>query len=241
MQDGGILAINTRITPCDSLRVQHPDVTNNNYVCIEVSDTGEGMDQEVRKRIFEPFFTTKGLGKGTGMGLATIYGIVRQNEGFINVDSEPGKGTTFKIYVPLHAFEASGVTTTVAENLPAGRQETILIVEDEPSILEMSTMMLQYLGYSVLSAGTPGEAIRIARENSPEIHLFITDVVMPEMNGRELADRLREIRPNLKHLFMSGYTADVIAHQGVLDEGVNFISKPFSLKDLAAKVREVLG
>jgi two-component system, cell cycle sensor histidine kinase and response regulator CckA len=198
------------------------------------------MDKETLNRIFEPFFTTKGTGEGTGMGLATVYGIVKQNRGVINVYSEPRRGTTFKIYIQCHASEAATAKPKRIEEIPRSRGETILIVEDDPTLLEMGGMMLQQLGYSVILAGTPGEAIRIAEEDCSEIQLFITDVVMPEMNGRDLADRLQSIRPSMKSLFMSGYTAEVIAHQGVLDKGIKFIQKPFSLKDLAIGIRNVL-
>jgi CheY-like chemotaxis protein len=198
------------------------------------------MEKETLDHIFEPFFTTKGIGRGTGMGLATVYGIVKQNEGFINVYSEPGKGTTFKIYIPLNIVESVRGKVETFKDIPRSKGESILLIEDDPTLLKMSTMMLQHLGYSVLPAATPTEAIRIVEDGGSEIQLFITDVVMPEMNGRDLTERLLAIRPEMKHLFMSGYTADVIAHQGVLEEGIKFIQKPFSLKDLAAKIREIL-
>jgi len=211
------------------------------YVRLSVSDDGCGMDRETQDHIFEPFFTTKEIGQGTGLGMATVYGIVKQNEGFIQLSSKPGIGTTFDIYLPRQSAksEIAGSDAT-GEAIPRSRGETVLMVEDDPTMREMGLMMLQRLGYKVLPAATPGEAIRCVEEDNRKIHLFIIDVVMPEMNGRELADQLLEIRPGMKHLFMSGYTADVIAHRGVLDEGVNFIQKPFSLKDLAVKIREVL-
>ena len=210
------------------------------YVLLAVSDNGCGMDAETLSHLFEPFFTTKEMGKGTGLGLATVYGMVKQNNGFIDVYSEPGQGTTFKIYLPRHAAEA-GRTAKMDAAQPAARgHETILLVEDEPMILDIAVKMLERQGYTVLAAATPGEAIRLAREHAGEIHLLMTDVVMPEMNGRDLAKNLLSLYPNLKRLFMSGYTADVIAHHGVLDEGVQFIQKPFSVQTLAVKVREVL-
>ena len=211
------------------------------YVLLAVSDDGRGMVEEIRSHIFEPFYTTTGVGEGTGLGLATVYGIVKQNEGFINVYSEPGRGTTFRIYLPRHAAKAVPTSRTAgAETIPPGH-ETILLVEDEPSILELTAKMLERLGYVVLPAAAPGEAIRLAREHAGDIHLLMTDVVMPEMNGRDLAENLLSIYPEIKRLFMSGYTANVIAHHGVLDEGVRFIQKPFSMNELAAKVREALG
>jgi len=207
---------------------------------LTVSDNGCGMDPETLAHLFEPFYTTKEMGKGTGLGLATVYGIVKQNNGFINVDSAPGQGATFRIYLPRHATKAEKMAKTDAGEPVARGRETILLVEDEPMILEMTMEILKSLGYSILPAATPGEAICLAREHAGSIHLLMTDVVMPEMNGRDLAKKLLSLYPNLKRLFMSGYTADVIAHHGVLDEGVHFIQKPFTVKDLAAKIREVL-
>lgn len=210
------------------------------FVMLAVSDNGCGMNQRTIEQIFEPFFTTKGLGKGTGLGLATVYGIVKQNQGFINVYSEPDNGTTFKIYIPRDIAAVEEAKYTHSPKLPLGRGETVLLVEDEPTLLAMVQRLLESLGYSVLSAAGPGEALRLAGEHIDEIHLLLTDVVMPEMNGRDLAHRLSIICPRMKHLFMSGYTADVIAHQGILDEGVNFIQKPLSKEDLATNLRKVL-
>lgn len=210
------------------------------YILLAVSDNGFGMDAETLDNIFDPFFTTKEPGKGTGLGLAMVYGIVNQNNGFIKVYSEPGQGTTFKIYLPRHRGKAD-LLPEKGQGYQAERgRETILLVEDEPAILRMTTVMLESLGYQVLAAGTPREAIHLAEGYDSEIHLLVTDVIMPDMNGRGLAKKIQSIYPDLEHLFMSGYTADVIAHHGVLDEGVNFIQKPFSKKDLAAKVREAL-
>uniref|UniRef100_C6E6W3 histidine kinase n=1 Tax=Geobacter sp. (strain M21) TaxID=443144 RepID=C6E6W3_GEOSM len=210
------------------------------YVQLTVSDDGCGMEKEMIAHIFEPFFTTKKLGKGTGLGLATLYGIVKQNNGFINTYSEPGKGTAFKIYLPRHDAAKPQVLPEPAEKPVSRGHETILLVEDEPTIREVTVSLLQLQGYRVLAAGLPHEALELARAHADEIDLVMTDVVMPEMNGRELARSLLAISPRMKCLFMSGYTANVIAHHGVLEEGVNFISKPFSLSDLAEKVREVL-
>ena len=219
----------------------YADCVPGEYVRLTVGDDGCGMDRETQDHIFEPFFTTKGIGQGTGLGLATVYGIVKQNQGLIQLYSEPGIGTTFDIYLPRHA---GGADTAIEDSdyaIPYSQGETILMVEDDPTMREMGLLMLQRLGHTVLPAATPGEAMRMAADEHTDIQLFITDVVMPEMNGRELADRLLAIRPGMKHLFMSGYTADVIAHQGVLEEGVNFIQKPFSVKDLAIKIRSVLA
>jgi PAS domain S-box-containing protein len=210
------------------------------FVELAVSDNGCGMDKEILSDIFEPFFTTKGPEKGTGLGLATVYGIVKQNNGFINVYSEPGKGTTIKIYLPRHegkTVETQGETET---GIPLGRGETVLLVEDDLSILELARKILDGLGYTVLIAGTPGEALHLAEEHAGEIHLLVTDVIMPEMNGRELAGRLQSLCPGLKYMFMSGYTANAIAHRSVLEKGVHFIQKPFSKRDLAKNVRKAL-
>ena len=198
------------------------------------------MNKETLDNLFEPFFTTKDVGKGTGLGLATVYGIVKQNNGFINVYSEPGRGSTFKIYLPrLVTGDETAVVIPERKTAPGG-DEIILLVEDEPAILRMTRMMLERKGYTVLSAATPAQAEEIAKKNAGTIDLLMTDVVMPGMNGWDLADKLTAFYPGIKLLFMSGYTADVIAHQGVLDEGVAFIQKPFSMVYLAVKLREVL-
>ncbi|GAB4340992.1 MAG: hypothetical protein Kow0089_15040 [Desulfobulbaceae bacterium] len=210
------------------------------FVLLAVTDSGCGMDAATREKIFEPFFTTKAEGRGTGLGLATVYGIVKQNNGFINVYSEPGEGTTFKIYLPRHAGETAKERAATAETIPMGRGETILLVEDEPTLLKMGRTMLERLGYTVLTASSPSEALAIAGEAATDIHLLISDVIMPEMNGRELADTLIAARPDMKVLFMSGYTANAIAHHGVLDPGISFLQKPFSRARLARAVRREL-
>jgi signal transduction histidine kinase/CheY-like chemotaxis protein len=218
----------------------HAGFAPGEYILLAVSDDGCGMDKETLSHLFEPFFTTKDVGKGTGLGLATVYGIVKQNSGFINVYSEPDHGSRFTIYLPR--YEA--MTTPTTEQPPAQAttrgSETVLLVEDELALLKMTTMMLEKQGYTVLPANTPGEAIRLVREYPGHIDLLLTDMIMPEMNGRDLAGNLLSIHPDLKCLFMSGYTANLIAHHGVLDQGVHFIQKPFSLKNLAAKLRETL-
>jgi CheY-like chemotaxis protein len=218
----------------------HAGYVPGDYVRLTVSDDGCGMDAATRTQIFEPFFTTKAAGQGTGLGLATVYGVVKQNSGFINVYSEPGHGTTFAIYLPRHAGAAAPARAERVAGPLARGHETILLVEDEPSILELTAKVLEGQGYTVLTAGTPGAAILLAMEYSGEIHLLLTDVVLPEMNGRDLAKNLLARHPHLRRLFMSGYTANVIAHRGVLDAGVHFIQKPFSIGSLAAKVREAL-
>jgi CheY-like chemotaxis protein len=220
----------------------HMGFNPGDYVMIAVSDDGSGMDKETLEHLFEPFFTTKEVGKGSGLGLATVYGIVDQNNGFINVYSEPGQGSTFKIYLPRQDETRLSVPGEgFKPALPPGT-ETILLVEDEEAILRMTQRMLERLGYTILAAHTPGEALSIVEERIPGgIHLLMTDVIMPEMNGRDLSEKILSLHPGLKCLFMSGYTADVIAHHGVLDKDVQFINKPFSMQDLAVKLRMVLG
>ena len=218
----------------------HTGFVPGEFVLLALSDNGSGMDREVLLHLFEPFFSTKAMGKGTGLGLATVYGIVKQNNGFVNVYSEPGLGTTFKVYLPWYLGNGERPSQPEAVKPAATGHETILLVEDEPMILEMTTVMLEHQGYTVLPAVSPGEAMRLAREHAGQIHLLMTDVVMPEMNGRELASNLLSLYPHLNRLFMSGYTANVIAHHGVLDEGVHFIQKPFTMQDLATKIRNVL-
>jgi len=242
--DSGKITIETANTEFDTTYCnRHQGFKPGHYVMLAVSDNGCGMDKETQTNIYEPFFTTKETGKGTGLGLATVYGIVKQNRGFINLYSEPGSGTTFRIYLPRHTQEAEAESNTQqSPALSSGHGQQILVVEDEPTMLELTSMMLEELGYQPTQAKTPAEALELAREN-PEITLLLTDVVMPGMNGRELVKQLQEQQPwlqNLKVLYMSGYTANVIAHHGVLEKGVHFIQKPFSLQDLAQKIEEVI-
>jgi two-component system cell cycle sensor histidine kinase/response regulator CckA len=200
------------------------------------------MDKETVANLFEPFFTTKDVGEGTGLGMATVYGIVRQNDGFINVYSEIGSGTTFKIYLPRQDQKQIDFVQKVSEKKILKGDETILLVEDEKAILGTTKMMLERLGYTVLTALSADEALELANEFVPDgIHLLMTDVVMPKMNGRDLSQELIKSYPNLKCLFMSGYTANVIAHHGILDEGLNFINKPYTKQDLSIKLREILA
>jgi PAS domain S-box-containing protein len=210
------------------------------YVMLAVGDDGCGMEQDVLDQLFEPFFTTKPVGQGTGLGLATVYGIVTQNAGSIDVSSEPGKGTTFRIYLPRVAGKIPDARADRVAEEPRGRGETVLLVEDEPAMLEIGAEILAQLGYSVLTADRPSQALSVAQAHAGEIQLLITDVVMPEMNGRELAEGLAASRPAIRSLFVSGYTSDIIAHRGVLEEGIHFLEKPFSRRDLAVKVRQAL-
>jgi PAS domain S-box-containing protein len=237
----GSITIETRnIKADDKYCLDHVGSVPGKYVMLAVSDDGCGMDGDMIKNIFEPFYTTKDSSRGTGLGLATVYGIVRQNNGFINVYSEPGKGTTFKLYFPGHEGKKGSKVSRRVQDIPEGDGETILLVEDEPEIMTMGRIMLERLGYRVLASQSPAEAVFIARDHEKNIDLLITDIVMPEINGRELAGRLQSMYPGLKVLFMSGYTADVIGHHGVLKEGIDFIEKPFSMRDLGEKVKRML-
>lgn len=239
----GKLTIETSMAELDEAYCfSHAGMVAGNYVLLAVSDSGCGMNAETVSHLFEPFFTTKAVGKGTGLGLATVYGIVKQNNGFIYAYSEPGQGATFKIYLPLHTVEGEPIREQPGTAKPLARgHETILLVEDEQTILDIAKILLERQGYTVLAGTAPNEAIDLAREYAGPIHLLITDVVMPEMNGRDLAKRLLSLYPDIRCLFMSGYTSDIIAHHGVLDEGVYFIQKPFSSAALATKVRQALG
>ncbi len=211
------------------------------YAVLIVSDNGIGMDRQTQAKIFEPFFTTKNLGRGTGLGLATVYGIVKQNSGFINVYSEPGQGTTFSIYLPLAVGLTLADIKSPGSTIATNNTETILIVEDEQNLLHICQTMLLDLGYNVLAAGTPEAALRLAADHKDGIDLLLTDVVMPGMNGRELQTQMQKSNPDVKCLFMSGYTANVISHHGVLDQDVHFIQKPFTFKEISGKIVETLN
>ncbi|PKN26420.1 MAG: hybrid sensor histidine kinase/response regulator [Deltaproteobacteria bacterium HGW-Deltaproteobacteria-22] len=219
---------------------EHSEFKPGSYVMLAVSDDGCGMEKAVADRIFEPFFTTKEQGHGTGLGLATVYGIVRQNGGFIHVYSEPGRGTTFKIYFNRHLGEAVAPQPPAIPEVECRGLETLLVVEDEASILRVVKSSLERLGYHVLPAASPRDALDLARRYPGDIHLLFSDVVLPEMTGPELAKALHQIRPNLRKIFSSGYTANVIVHRGVVDPGVHFLQKPYSRRELGAKVRAVL-
>ena len=237
----GNVTIETRAATFDkAFCAEHPEFIPGDYASLSVSDDGCGMDKETLANIFEPFFTTKGLIDGPGLGLSTIYGIVKQNNGFIDVHSEPGVGTTFNIYLPRHPVPTVSATVPASPEPLKHGLETILLVEDEPAVLKVTEMMLAHIGYTVLAVNTPDKAFRIAEAYAGNIALLITDVVMPEMNGKDLAMKLQSRYPRLKRLFMSGYMADIIAPDDVLEEGVHFIQKPFTIKGLAATVREVL-
>jgi CheY-like chemotaxis protein len=210
------------------------------YVRVTMSDTGCGMDEQTLSHIFEPFFTTKSVGAGTGLGLSMVYGAVAQNNGFVRVTSVQGEGTTLSIYLPRYAGCADvAYQTGIQVQTPRG-SETILVVEDEPAMLKAVKRVLEHQGYKVLATRTPSEALLAARNHAGSIQLLLTDVILPEMNGRELSEQLLPLNPGAKRLFMSGYTSNVIARHGVLDAGVDFIQKPFTSEDLTVKIREVL-
>lgn len=217
----------------------HSEACLGEYVMLKVTDTGSGIDEETRKHLFEPFYTTKAPGKGTGLGLATVYGIVKQNHGYISVRSAPGEGATFTIHLP-RCLAPAALPGADEEDAIVGGTETVLLVEDEAQILNLERKILELHGYRVLPANLPEEALELVARFPDPIHLIITDVVMPGLNGRELQVRVNALKPGARCLFVSGYTADVIAHQGVLDKGVQFLPKPFTIPDLARKVREVL-
>ena len=241
MPDGGKLVIETSNVSFDEeLCRRHPHTHPGPYVLLTVNDTGLGMNEETKRHLFEPFFTTKPKGHGTGLGLATIYGAVKQANGSIEVSSEEGEGTTFRIYLPAVAEKAERLARDSRGSKMPGGGETILVVEDEKSVRDMAVKILERLGYSVLQAPDGGQAFMLAEGCQEPIHLLMTDVVMPGMNGRQLADRLVKLHSELKVLFTSGYAEDTIAHHGILDEGLNFIGKPYTPQALAKKIREVL-
>ncbi len=219
---------------------QHAGVEAGPYVLLSITDTGAGMTQEVVQHIFDPFFTTKEIGAGTGLGLSTVYGIVKQAGGWIWVYSEPGKGSTFKVYLPRTGAAPEPLTAPVLAAETLRGTETVLVVEDQPEVRKLTLAMLKSQGYRLLQAASGSEALSLSERYPEPIHLLITDVVMPGMTGRELATRLVALRPSLKTLYTSGYTAHAIAHEGVLDAAVAYLPKPFSPAQLAAKVREVL-
>ncbi len=237
----GVLTISTEEIAADEAFVaKFRDMGPGRYICLTVSDSGTGMTEEVAERVFEPFFTTKEQGKGVGLGLAMVYGIVRQHGGFIRVESEPGKGATFQICLPSLGGVAVAEPVEVAETLvlPQGK-ETILVAEDEPIVRGMVCSMLENLGYTVIESSDVASCVALAQEHGDRIQLLLTDVIMPELNGKALYERLRAIVPGLKVLYMSGYTADFIAHHGVVEEDLDFIQKPFSRQALARKLRDI--
>ncbi|NTW98507.1 MAG: PAS domain S-box protein [Geobacteraceae bacterium] len=237
----GTVTIETgNITLDDIYCESHAGAVPGEYVLLTISDNGCGMEKDVLEHIFDPFFTTKDVGKGTGLGLATVYGIIRQNHGLIDVQSEPGKGTTFRIYLPRFVGQVEETKGSFTAEAPRGKGETILLVEDDNALRVTCELLLDTLGYNVVVAESPAFAYDVVARHPADIDALLTDVVMPGMDGRQLAEKICPIKPDLKVLYMSGYTSDVIDHHGILEPGVHFIAKPFSLAELARKLREVL-
>jgi CheY-like chemotaxis protein len=240
MPTGGKLTLETKNVVLDeAFSKQHLGVSPGPHVLLSVTDTGQGMDRETQLRIFEPFFTTKEKGKGTGLGLSTVFGIVHQSRGTIWVDSEPSVGTTFRVYLPPSDGELEQVRKLAPAPVLTGT-ETILLIEDEEHVRAVSRAILARSGYNVVEVHNPAEALELCEKPSKPIHLVLTDIVMPKMSGPELAKRLRLLRPDIKVLYMSGYTDDTIIRHGMLDPKTAFLQKPFTPEDLRRKVRDVL-
>jgi CheY-like chemotaxis protein len=240
MPDGGSLTVETEIVELDEEYIKtHGYGEPGMYALISVTDTGAGIDEKTKERIFEPFFTTKEVGKGTGLGLAMVYGIIKQHNGYINVYSEVGKGTTFKIYLPLIKTEVKDKKPEVRPS-SIGGTETILLAEDDADVRKFTKHILEEFGYKVIDAENGEDAINKFMENRDKIEILILDIVMPKKNGREVYEEIKKVKPEIKALFMSGYTANVIHEQGILEEGLNFVLKPISPTVLLRKIREVL-
>jgi CheY-like chemotaxis protein len=240
MPNGGSLVISTKRVELDTEFIKaHAYGKPGSYALISIEDTGYGIDHATRKRIFEPFFTTKEVGKGTGLGLSMVYGIINQHEGHINLYSQPGKGTTFKIYLPLIKSKIKEIEPAALPILKGG-DETVLIAEDDVQVRELTKEVLSGFGYKVIEAKDGADAVKIFIENKDKIQLLILDVIMPKKNGKEVYDEIKELKPEVKTIFISGYTADMIHKKGILEKGLNFISKPILPDELLRKIREVL-
>jgi len=241
MPQGGRLTIQTGEFRQDAAAFRRrQDLQPGRYAVLSVTDTGCGMDEEVQRRIFEPFFTTKDPGRGTGLGLSMAYGIITQCGGAIRVESTPGKGATFRIYLPITEEAPRAAEPTLTRAVPERGHETILVVEDEQQVRDLAVRVLESRGYRVLSAADGQAALRLCHEHDGPLDLLLTDVIMPELNGRQLADRILRLRPGIRVVYMSGYIDDAIVSQGQLPPGTAFVAKPFTLDALAAKVRQAL-
>ena len=240
MPKGGTLVINTDDVTIDDLFVQtHQFAKTGQYAIISVKDTGIGMNKTTQDHIFEPFFTTKEVGKGTGLGLAMVYGTIKQHNGFITVHSELGTGTTFKIYLPLASTHKLHTEITDAVTIARGN-ETILLIEDDAAVRRVTKALLEHLGYGIIEASNGEQGIELYLKNRDKVQLVITDIIMPKLSGKDVHDELRKFKPDVKILFMSGYTADIIQQKGFENERANFISKPLKVEELSRKLREVL-
>jgi len=239
IQGQGRIRLGTHRTHVDEAYcLGRSDARPGDYLVLSVSDDGMGMSRETLTHIFEPFFTTKPVGRGTGLGLATVYGILGQNHGFITVQSEPGLGTTFRLHFPRY-FGEEQIEEIPTANLRGGT-ETILLVEDEPALLELSERLLKGAGYRVFSTGNPTQALALAQTSKEHLDLLVTDLVMPDMDGRKLHDALNCLRPGLRSLYISGYPVDTITQQGILPRGISFLQKPFTHRELLVMVRRAL-
>lgn len=242
MPDGGTLVIETANAELDEAYAKrYPDVEPGAYVVLSVSDTGCGMDEAIQQRLFEPFFTTKEKGKGSGLGLATAYGIIKQHGGHVSAYSEPGHGTTIRIYLPHAGEQPVSVASSEAAPAPVSGSGVVLVVEDDEAMRSLACSILNTYGYTVIDTGSPRQALELVAEKSNEIHLLLSDVVMPEMNGRQLYEKAAAISPALRVLYMSGHTETAIAQHGVLEDGMNFIQKPFTVSELLQRVQSVLN
>ncbi len=242
MPDGGLLTIETGVINLDEYYTSSgAEITPGNYIMIQVSDNGVGMDAETIARIFDPFFTTKATDVGTGLGLSTVYGIVKQHDGHISVYSEPDRGTVFKILLPHYAKNAVEEAPQPPQPKPIEGSETILVVEDDPAVLRMTGKILANAGYHVLEAGNASDGVHLAQTHEGKLHLLLTDIIMPDMKGPEVYQHVREYHPEIRALYMSGYTADIVTRHGILKEGLQFVQKPFSAKVLLSKVGELIS
>ncbi len=241
MPGGGTLTLSTRdvILDAEYARI-HPHVTPGPYVMVSVSDTGTGMDSDTVSQIFDPFFTTKEEGKGTGLGLSTVFGIVKQHQGHVSVDSEPGRGTTFHVYLPMCTDAPDEAANAAFAEPQRGGDETVMVVEDEEIVRNVACEVLEMLGYAVFSAAEPENALRISQQHRGPIHLLLADVVLPRMDGASLFSRLSSTRPETRVLYVSGYPERSFIRRGVLNPGTDFLQKPFTFESLGRKVREVL-